>query len=64
MAAAERQAGGSKGPVFVAAKQTAIRNEDVDVDQPPASQANILMRTRYTFPMTTTTTYVHVLHIL
>jgi pre-mRNA-splicing factor SYF1 len=40
MAAAERQAGGAKGPAFVAAKQTAIRSEDVDVDQPPASQAN------------------------
>jgi pre-mRNA-splicing factor SYF1 len=41
MAAAERQAGGAKGPAFVAAKQTAIRNEEeVDVDQPLASQVN------------------------
>jgi pre-mRNA-splicing factor SYF1 len=40
MAAAERQGGGAKESAFVSAKQTAIRNEDVDVDWPPGSQAN------------------------
>ena len=39
MAAAERQAGAAKGPAFVAAKSTAVRNEEDGDDEGGAQTA-------------------------